>query len=109
MPSADFCPITPDATPRRPARVTVESGGVSSTFVLALSSTPIAAQAAGEADLPEKVAWSDFSRQPPGTGVSLMDETNSVSPGKVGALECEPLKRLIGVANAAHKKTRGRL
>ena len=76
MPSADFCPITPCIAARRAARVTVGSGGASSTFALALrpapvvseatlgfdgdsspfglalSSTPVAAQAASEADLP---------------------------------------------------------
>jgi hypothetical protein len=76
MPSADFCPITPDVTARRAARVAVGSGGDASTFALglrpapmattatlgfdgdsgpfepALSSTPVAAQAASGADLP---------------------------------------------------------
>jgi len=76
MPSAEFCPITPDVAARRAARVTVASGGASSTFALALrpasmvseailglggdsspfglalSSIPIAGQAASEAGLP---------------------------------------------------------
>ena len=42
MPSADFCPITPDVTARRAARVTVGSGGDSNTFALALRPAPVA-------------------------------------------------------------------
>jgi hypothetical protein len=76
MPSADFCPVTPDVAARRAARVTVGSGGdsspfglalrpaplattaplgfdgVSSPFGLDLSSTPLGARAARETDLP---------------------------------------------------------
>jgi hypothetical protein len=75
-PSADFCLITPGVTAGRAARVTVGSGGDSSSFALGLrpapmataatlgfdgdsspfglarSSTPVAARAACEADLP---------------------------------------------------------
>ena len=76
MPSADFCPITPDVAAQRAARVTVGSGGDSGAFAPglspapmaitapvgfdgdsgpfgpALSSTPVAAQTARETDLP---------------------------------------------------------
>ena len=45
MPSADFCPITPDVTARRAARVTLGSGGTSSAFALALSPAPVATTA----------------------------------------------------------------
>ena len=45
MPSADFCPVTPSVAARRAARVTVGSGGNSSTFALALSPTPMATTA----------------------------------------------------------------
>ncbi len=76
MPSADFYPITPCVATRRAVRVTLGSGGNSSTFALALrpaplattaplgfdgdsspfglalSSTPLAVQTARETDLP---------------------------------------------------------
>lgn len=76
MPSADFCPVTPDVAARRAARIAVGSGGDSSAFALALrpaslattapvgfdgvsspfglglSSTPVGARAARETDLP---------------------------------------------------------
>jgi len=76
MPSADFCPITPDVAAGRAARVALGSGGDSRAFALALrpapmattaplgfdgdsgpfgpalSSTPIGSQAAGGTDLP---------------------------------------------------------
>jgi len=45
MPSADFCPITPDVTARRAARVTLGSGGSSNAFALALSPAPMATTA----------------------------------------------------------------
>jgi hypothetical protein len=45
MPSADFCPVTPDVAARRAARVTVGSGGDSSAFALALSPAPLATTA----------------------------------------------------------------
>jgi hypothetical protein len=77
MPSADFCLITPSVTAGRAARVAFGSGRNSSSFALALSpgpmattatvgfdgdsgpfgpafsSTPLAARAASEIDLPE--------------------------------------------------------
>jgi hypothetical protein len=45
MPSADFCPVTPNVAVRRAARVTVGSGGVSSPFGLARSPAPLATTA----------------------------------------------------------------
>jgi len=42
MPSADCCPITPDVTARRAARVTSGSGNNSSAFALALRPAPVA-------------------------------------------------------------------
>jgi hypothetical protein len=41
-PPADFCPITPGATARRAARVTVGSGEHSAAFATALSPAPMA-------------------------------------------------------------------
>ena len=45
MPSADFCPVTPEVAARRAARVAVGSGGVSSPFGLARSPAPLATTA----------------------------------------------------------------
>jgi len=45
MPSADFCPVTPNVAVRRAARVAVGSGGVSSPFGLARSPAPLATTA----------------------------------------------------------------
>jgi hypothetical protein len=45
MPSADFCPITPNVAVRRAARVAVGSGGVSIAFALVLSPAPVATTA----------------------------------------------------------------
>ncbi len=42
MPSAGFCPTTPGVAAKRAARVTVGSGGDSSTFALARRPTPMA-------------------------------------------------------------------
>jgi len=49
MPSADFCPITSCVSTSRAAHVTVGFDGDSSTFALALSSTPMVAQTASGA------------------------------------------------------------
>ncbi len=45
IPSADSCPITPDVTAKRAARVTLGSGGDSSAFALALRPAPMATTA----------------------------------------------------------------
>ncbi len=50
MPSADFCPITPDVAARRAAQVAVGSGGDSSTFALARSPAPVATTASSGFD-----------------------------------------------------------
>ena len=52
MPSADFCPVTPNVAVQRAARVAVGSGGDSRPFGLGLSSTPRAVRAACGTDLP---------------------------------------------------------
>ena len=100
MPSADFCPITPDVASKRAARVAVGSGGDSRAFTLALrpapvattaplgfdgdsspfepglSSTPLGTRAASEKDLPNNSSGTIFRVSPPRMRVSLMDETN---------------------------------
>ena len=45
MPSADFCPVTPEVAVRRAARVAVGSGGDSSPFGMARSPAPLATTA----------------------------------------------------------------
>lgn len=45
MPSADFCPITPDVTAKRAGRVTLGSGGDSTAFAVALNPVPMATKA----------------------------------------------------------------
>ena len=73
MPSADFCPITPDVATTAP----LGFDGDSSPFELGLSSTPLGTRAASETDRPEKIVGNDFSRKPPRMLVNLMDETNN--------------------------------
>ena len=51
MPSADFCPVTPDVAARRAARVTVGSGGISRAFTLGRRPAPLATTA------PRRVRW----------------------------------------------------
>jgi hypothetical protein len=54
IPSADFCPITPDVAARRAVRATVGSGGSSTAFAVALNPAPIEAQTACGQISPDK-------------------------------------------------------
>ncbi len=65
MPSADFCPITPDVAARRADWIPVEAGGCPMAFAVALSPAPIVIKATlgvGAQSMP------DASQLPPSLG-----------------------------------------
>jgi hypothetical protein len=84
MPSADFCPITPDVTARRAARVTLGSGGTSSALALALSPAPVATTAPGGFDGDSSPFELALSSTPLGTRTA----SETVSPDKVMNFLC---------------------